>query len=183
MMNFVPCACGSTEIAIELYNDVGPERYFISCKKCERLACAYALDQAEDVWEGYIEREKAEIALMETVKPCECGSKNIENGSDDYGCWYVSCSDCDREVASNNLKGAVAKWNNTPTRDALKARIDELESELEAYKARPMRCDTCGRILGPNSMWCAEWREYMRPEQFCSEWEPQPAPGGEEGKG
>lgn len=80
----------------------------------------------------------------------------------------------ERDAARAELESAKKRG------DTLRALLDQKSAELEAYKAR--RCDTCGRILGPNSMWCAEWREYMRPEQFCSEWEPQPAPGGEEGK-
>lgn len=76
-------------------------------------------------------------------------------------------------------------WNHA--RD----KVDSLKAELESIKAR--RCAECKYFEENEHRWfsnvndrCRNEEAYQRetePDWYCPLWEPQPAPGGEEGKG
>lgn len=132
-----------------------------------------------------IESLKARISELEkrpvchypdTSDPCAWTCMNTENSDIviQFDEENMSGEDIETAERMGNLIGCMFDTEELvylQPYDEVVAERDEARAELEAYKQR--RCETCGRIIGKNSMWCAELREYMRPEQFCSEWEPQ----------
>lgn len=69
-----------------------------------------------------------------------------------------------------------------PLEDSLRAEVARLSNELEAYKAR--RCEYCLHYAKFNdgTFGCLFQVSTITTICCCGKWEPQPAPGGEEGK-
>lgn len=70
---------------------------------------------------------------MTEFKPCPfCGSADIH---DDDSSWFW-CMDCGYgfEYGSGWKTGWVEQWNTRPIEDALRAEVEQLRSELRAYR-------------------------------------------------
>jgi hypothetical protein len=68
------------------------------------------------------------------LKPCPCGAQ--AHASEIVGGWMINCRSpkCGFEAVRDTRDEAVAAWNTRPVEDALRARIDELETALTAEK-------------------------------------------------
>jgi Lar family restriction alleviation protein len=81
--------------------------------------------------------------MTEQLKPCPfCGGdvytiQNLDDGSDNYGTYFVRCTECPANVFSfASEQQAIDKWNTRDPRfvDTSK-RIKELEREVQHWKA------------------------------------------------
>lgn len=113
---------------------------------------------------------------MEKLKPCPFCREKLEIGllgyrehSKNRGCIF------DGAIVAN--ASAAKKWNTRPEEDALRARVEELETHLkEAYEMGGPVCPECGKTQdypydgNTKDFWCQrcghEWKSPVETEDM-----------------